>query len=93
VHAKHEHLEKERHVIWTHLEARLEASKIPQVLEYLAPLLNALTDAHQILAQTRELAKVLKTFFKILNRFSTQRSLVVNCSPGRRFFAMPMKKT
>jgi len=60
VHAKHEHLEKERHVIWTHLEA----SKIPQVLEYLAPLLNALTDAHQILAQTRELAKVLKTFFQ-----------------------------
>jgi hypothetical protein len=46
VHAKHEHLEKESHVIWIHLETRLETSQIAQVLENLVLSLNVLTDTH-----------------------------------------------
>jgi hypothetical protein len=73
-------------VIWTHLEARLGVSKIAQVLEYLVLLLTSLTHVHQILAQAREWAKVLRSFFKFFNRFLTQKSVVVNCSPRRRIF-------
>jgi hypothetical protein len=52
-HEELEHLEQESHVIWTHLEARLEPPGEAQILEHRVPELNVLIDAHEILTQAR----------------------------------------
>jgi hypothetical protein len=73
VHEKHEHLKQESHVLWTHLEARLETFRRAQIPELLVLFLDILAHAIGFLSKRFCYQRTIFWFF-----FAVLRSKYLN---------------